>query len=314
MRENYLSIQYLRAFAALLVVMHHTRNPHPWLFNPLENFGGFAKGVDVFFVISGFIMAAIGSREAPLDFAKKRLIRVAPMYWLATTLVFLQMTRTDGLTDELLARLIKSILFIPHLDPKGNPFPLLIPGWTLNYEMFFYGIFCLSLLSRKPIQYSLVALTSLTAIGLATNSNDPVFTTYTNTRLMEFSAGLVIGSTRKEIAGKTWMSAMLPAGLALLFTFDHWSVNALSSAMIVAGAISLEKFIPTIPTIKLLGDASYLIYISHHFTLSKLHKLWPQTQLTGELQFYGLMITRADSKVKCNTQGFNESGWSAGSC
>lgn len=290
MRENYLSIQYLRAFAALLVVLHHTRNPHPWLFNPLEHFHGFAKGVDIFFVISGFIMAAIGSRETPKDFARKRLIRVAPIYWLATGLVLIQIARKDGLNDDLMMRFVMSILFIPHHDPNGDIFPILIPGWTLNYEMFFYGIFCVSLFSKKPIRNTFIALLALTGIGLLTGSDNPIYATYTSTKLTEFAAGLLIGANRHKIAEHPSMAILLPIGLVLLFTSKNWALTTLSSAMIVAAALAAEKHIPSVPAIKTLGDASYLIYISHHFTVGIFQKIWSKLPLDGPTQFYTLML------------------------
>ena len=75
-RQSFASVQYLRAVAALLVVLHHARSPKPWLFNPLEDFMGGTTGVDIFFVISGFIMFTAARSEQVGTFVWRRLVRV----------------------------------------------------------------------------------------------------------------------------------------------------------------------------------------------------------------------------------------------
>ena len=143
--DHLLSIQYLRAVAALMVVFHHIINAKPWLFNPLENYPSLATGVDIFFVISGFIMYVAARNEAPLEFLKKRIIRIVPLYWVATLAFVIVKTKLHifSLTPEDWLHIAKSLAFIPHHDPTnpGKIWPYLIQGWTLNYEMFFYLIF-----------------------------------------------------------------------------------------------------------------------------------------------------------------------------
>jgi exopolysaccharide production protein ExoZ len=84
--NRYASIQYLRAFAVLLVIFHHARNPKPWLHNALQSYTSGEAGVDIFFLISGFIMFTAARNEHYSDFLKRRVIRIMPMYWLATML------------------------------------------------------------------------------------------------------------------------------------------------------------------------------------------------------------------------------------
>src|SRR5229473_1548571 len=144
-------IQYLRAIAALMVVWHHSLIQVPGVaqFIALPEFG--PSGVDIFFVISGFIMLVItaGKEVTPAEFIRQRVIRVVPLYWL-TTLLMLGCAVVVPTAFKTLqfspAAVAKSLLFVPYdsLSFPGHAWPVLVPGWTLNYEMFFYGLFAAS--------------------------------------------------------------------------------------------------------------------------------------------------------------------------
>src|ERR1019366_2869669 len=140
-------IQYLRGIAALMVVWHHGVGQ----LATLETYFPFrfgTSGVDLFFVISGFIMVVTtaGRDVTPTEFIARRFVRVVPLYWVltlalaATALVAPSLFRSVTLTA---VSLIQSLLFIPHFSPShaGMIWPVLVPGWTLNYEMFFYVVF-----------------------------------------------------------------------------------------------------------------------------------------------------------------------------
>ena len=79
-----ISLQYLRAVAALLVVFHHVRNPGNGLFNPISHWNFGQAGVDMFFLISGYIMYAVARQERPVRFLQRRIVRIVPLYWIAT--------------------------------------------------------------------------------------------------------------------------------------------------------------------------------------------------------------------------------------
>src|SRR4051812_15604241 len=84
-RQQLLSIQYLRGVAAVLVVMHHfLHQGGPSTIPGFDEVLFGAKGVDVFFVISGFIIYTVARHESIVEFWRRRIIRVAPLYWLAT--------------------------------------------------------------------------------------------------------------------------------------------------------------------------------------------------------------------------------------
>jgi exopolysaccharide production protein ExoZ len=104
-----------------------------------------AAGVDLFFVISGFIMAMIVDRSGPFDgkqFWIRRIARVVPAYWAITLFVFalaLVMPSLFQSTEASLAHLIVSMAFLAFDTGAGFTGPLMVVGWTLNYEMFFYA-------------------------------------------------------------------------------------------------------------------------------------------------------------------------------
>src|SRR5204862_3852509 len=141
-----LSVQYLRAVAALLVVFHHARQ-FPG-FKDAVGTGVGSAGVDMFFVISGFVMAVTaGRRNYPaFRFLARRGLRIIPLYWSMTLLSAVLAFALPSVFDDVAftwKHFLSSLLFIPHVSPYPpfNYSPLMKIGWTLNFEMFFYLIF-----------------------------------------------------------------------------------------------------------------------------------------------------------------------------
>ncbi|MFS8087214.1 MAG: acyltransferase family protein, partial [Acidobacteriota bacterium] len=138
-------LQAMRGIAALMVVLwHSSRFISPYytglgwtLFG-----GGSAMGVEMFFVLSGFIMVYTTTAGTPVsagNFLLRRFIRIWPLYMICTGLVILQqgVSSVDG------SGLFQSLTFIP---VRNDQLPLLGVGWTLNFEMYFYVIFGLCML------------------------------------------------------------------------------------------------------------------------------------------------------------------------
>ncbi len=276
-----LSIQALRALAALAVVAYHALQ---WAD------GGFdvgRAGVDVFFVISGFIMwhVTAGRAVAPLDFLWRRATRVAPLYWLATLGVLaVALARPDFLPEVRpgWAHLALSLAFIPHIDPRGLPFPTLPPGWTLTYEAAFYLIFAAALAAPRPWRGRLVtgALAAATAFGFLVP--EPFYFLGANPMLLQFAAGVGLGLAvehralpKSALAG----AALIVAALGLwvagqtggMFT-ELWRplLWGLPALLTVAGGLTLELRPGARPApprtarlITTLGDASYATYLLH---------------------------------------------------
>ncbi|TPJ74070.1 acyltransferase [Mesorhizobium sp. B2-7-1] len=266
------SVQYLRGLAACAVVCFHVS----------EQFGGpfhvGAAGVDVFFVISGFIMwvTTAGRPANPWRFMGRRITRIVPLYWIVTLLtaagILLKPQFFYGHFFSV-PNFVGSLFFLPVLQ-EGALHPIVIQGWTLCYEMMFYLVFTLVLFMGERWRFgvltgalvAIVALHFVLPAGYARAFTDPV--------VIEFAAGVVVG--------RLWLQgARLPLGVALamagagflLFAagplFDADLPRALRwgppAALIVAGAVFAERARPFKPAAlpSFLGDASYSIYLWH---------------------------------------------------
>ena len=268
-------IQYLRAFAALAVVVFHAAE------RTGEHFAIGAAGVDVFFVISGFIMwTTTGRREiGPGEFIRHRLIRIVPLYWIFT-LVYLLVTVAGKHNPISTLDVVRSLFFIPwfeeHLSQRISAFYFL--GWTLMYEMFFYCVFALTLFLPRSTQLRAVVscLAILVAAGLLFDFKNGISFAYTSPLLLEFIAGCVIGRLyeSKLTPPRSWAAAFIClATTAILWSAWHAPEDLLTralvwglpAALIVAAALSFEPDAQKSPSVAglLLGDASYSIYLSH---------------------------------------------------
>jgi exopolysaccharide production protein ExoZ len=142
------SLQILRYIAATSVILVHIET--------IPNFGGF--GVDIFFVLSGFVIAlVVSSKQSPIQFAISRVSRIVPIYWLLTTLLLIMILLAPQLFPESTiinsnaTNYLKSLFFVPYQDGLGIK-PILAVGWSLNYEMLFYLLVWISLLfSKHPL-------------------------------------------------------------------------------------------------------------------------------------------------------------------
>lgn len=278
------SVQSLRAVAALLVLFYHLSN---------GGFGAGGAGVDIFFLISGFIMGTVGIRETPREFLVKRLIRIAPLYWLITLAMCL------ASLAKLLAnfsfdahRLILSFLFIPHLDPSGHIWPLFIPGWTLNIEMLFYGVFALALFTTRPLICAALMLCALVVLGLH-DWQTPVMIQWTTPMLLEFILGLGISRCRGRLPAPLAASIMV-LGILLFIATACVTVDltpyrvvvwGLPAGLLLAGCIALEDSGTwpgrLITPLEKLGDASYSLYLTHGIVLAAIFKFLPMGKMTA---------------------------------
>jgi exopolysaccharide production protein ExoZ len=281
------SIQYLRAVAALAVVAFHAGGLRYG-----ETFGIGAAGVDIFFVISGFVMWSIGSadRQSAPEFLIRRLARVAPMYWLLTSLLIAGALLVPAAFPRMkldIFHTIASLLFIPARSPIDSQFlwPVLVQGWTLNYEMFFYVIFALTLLLPKNARLTamLALFPALALAGVFGGGTSPLFLVYTDQIMLEFVAGILLarlfelGYRGSRRAGYFLLGAgMIGYGLVAITDLAHprlivWGVPAF---LVVAGllAVELNGALIRSRVLTLAGDASYSIYLTHGITISLLGK------------------------------------------
>ena len=284
--SSLVSIQALRAIAALLVFWGHAINAvtaqvaaeFPHLYGPF--------GVDIFFVISGFVMvysseSLFGRPGAPSKFFARRIARIVPLYWAATA-ILVWFVVPYASTKAVLG----SLFFAPHIPSEA---PLLFVGWTLIFEMFFYAVFAIALLAKR--RFAVVAGASVFLVafsvvfGPAPSTDnlwgppaassvaylaDPV--------IMEFIFGMMIALVYRAgvrlpiwatisllIAAFIWFAATVPwvprpygAGIAA----------ALILAAVSLSSISSPKGNPFTRTVVFLGDISYALYCTHLLSFS----------------------------------------------
>ena len=293
-----LSIQYLRGIAAMMVVGVH-------LYPQLERMGydhywphWLASGVDIFFALSGFLMwiTTRGKNVTVLEFYRRRVVRIVPLYWVLTSVAVAVMLIAPHLmqsTQFNLMHVIASYLFISTPNPAGHMEPVLTVGWTLNYEMLYYVIFGLTLVLTTAWRFGATALVfvALIAAGWLFPSSNPMWVSYTSNITLEFLLGMGIGwwyarDPRSGSAALGWVLVL--GGLAAIVvlslvapTLTRPVQQGIPAAAIVIGAIMLERYesLPRLPLLHRLGDASYSIYLSHTIVLSALSQGWRKVGL-----------------------------------
>ncbi|WP_292422188.1 acyltransferase [Mesorhizobium sp.] len=284
-RELY-GLQMLRAIAALAVVVRHTldmsEGSEAGRFGPYWVATSGGAGVDLFFVISGFIMVYVSFPfgrlpDSPKDFIIKRATRIFPLYWICSAAIFavsavgfLHNKHIDSYT------LLNSVLLLP-----GDK--LVFVAWTLSYEIYFYVIFsiCLALGRMGPTSIAAILL-MIVGIAFGGRIQDPTFANFVSSPLiLEFCFGIVLALL--FCAGGKWKvpQALSVIGFAAIiaasiFTMQHdaapdatrvimWGIPA---TLIVAAFLNVER-----PRSKLgraavlLGDASYALYLTHIFVM-----------------------------------------------
>lgn len=273
------NIQMLRAFAALNVVLYHiigisAKYGHPaGLLAGLEGWG--RNGVDVFFVISGFIMVYIQHRNPspPGTFLAKRIRRIVPIYWLLTGLIvglyllWPGAFRSFAMDGKLI---LSSLFFLTELQ-GGDPRPVLYVGWTLEYEMLFYAVFALGLLLPAVALQRLFVCAVLGALMLLG----------TDAIVIEFLFGMACAvaiihlapGQARALGGPAF--ALGVAGLlASLWLQPDWHRSLLygvPAGLLVFGAAAIPQ--GRLPLPVFLGDASYSIYLVQVLTIPLFYRL-----------------------------------------
>ena len=279
------NIQALRAIAALLVVVVHLELLGAVLGIGAggAGFGRFAAGVDLFFVISGFIMVHTTARRpvGPGAFLLNRLVRIAPLYWLLTFAVFVLALLAPGLLGGTRAEsgaLLRSLAFIPFERIDGTVRPILFVGWSLNLEMAFYLVFAGALVFTRPVIRVLVACTVLLAavlLGRFAGSELPAELRFlTQPILLEFAAGMGIALlyARLSVTLTAARIAVPVAVVALVLLVlaagrPNWALTLAPASFVVLAALVAERggIVLDWRPLQRLGDASYALYLVHPF-------------------------------------------------
>lgn len=274
-------IQILRGLAAVAVVIHHAlevSNVSAGRFSPEWLTTSGAAGVDIFFVISGFIMVYTSfqpGREPmrPMTFLKKRALRIYPFYWVC--LAAMALLFTVGLLkshDLSVTQFLLSAALFP-----GDP--VIGVSWTLSYEIFFYIIFGAALYSGSRQMTALIAILAIAAAIIAGSFTgigflaDPITVEFCFGVLLALLAGQAPKGRAILLLGLTaWVFVILaPIAVPHQSTkgLDGWArvvAWGIPATVIVASSLHFSR-----PTSRLgrgmllMGDASYAIYLTHGF-------------------------------------------------
>ncbi|KQP21899.1 hypothetical protein ASF27_15140 [Methylobacterium sp. Leaf102] len=303
--KQIVSVQVLRGLAALMVVFGHAQHH---AFVQSGKLGGsfervhllpWGAGVDIFFVISGFIMVyasekLFGRQGAASEFLGRRVARIVPLYWIFTALyVAVVSIGLAGTTKEAAgpATILASFGFWPAFAPgQSVPLPVLELGWTLNYEMFFYLLFAvfIGLRRERAVMAAAATLGALVVVGLVMQPSAAAPFFWTRPIILEFGFGMGLALLLRNgvLLSGLARSVLLAGGFAILFVDPIDSAHqamgwttpndiarvigwGLPAALIVAAAVLGRQAGPS-PLARLgllLGDASYVLYLSHPFVI-----------------------------------------------
>jgi peptidoglycan/LPS O-acetylase OafA/YrhL len=283
--EPIIAIQVLRALAAIAVIFTHFQFDLGRMLNAgnaLPNLSLGAAGVDLFFVISGFVMVyasgpMFGRPGGPTRFLTRRLIRIVPLYWLATTLYLVLAFAIPAFEKSYsLVSVIGSYLFIPLPRLDGVMQPVVGQGWTLNYEMFFYAVFAATVFAPRRIAVALASAVLITAVvaGKLLAPTSPTLAFWLDPIVLEFVFGMAIGLAYREGVRLPQPVAILAilAGFLLFLVMPRYIDSRLISlglpaAIVVAGAAFGEFSLRSAAwgPLATVGDASYAVYLFHLF-------------------------------------------------
>ena len=272
------NIQHLRAFAAINVVLFHvigTAATYLKNVSAIAFLGGWgANGVDIFFVISGFIMlhTQMKSEKTAVNFIKSRIIRIVPLYWLATLFIvflFLMAPSIFRKIDITPLYAFSSLFFVSNIAWSH---PIVDVGWTLELEMMFYVIFAVGLLTHS--RKSLILFIFLCLLSIAI--------TFSKIILIEFIFGMMLAILLNKVkfthlTGIYVFSIGLLILISSLFPFvkqfngDRLIIWGIPAFFIVFGAIYAPQLKSKI--LSYIGAASYSIYIVQVITISATYKI-----------------------------------------
>lgn len=271
------SIQALRGFAALSVLwLHACYKDSVYSNGDLTGLAFGNIGVDMFFIISGFIMLhSIKPTTNPYDFILKRLIRIYPFYWLTSLIAligyfFAPNLVNSGRESDLLSTFFLLPTEVGYLNPNA---------WTLSFEIYFYSIlfFCLILNFRLRVFLSTIVILSLAVFGAFLNPISNWGRFLSNSILFEFVFGFIlyyiyVNFIRGNKFTLLWSILSL---LALYIPLDalpseRFIQSGIPAFFICLFIVSLESIfeLKPVPLLMKLGDSSYSLYLVHAFVLS----------------------------------------------
>jgi peptidoglycan/LPS O-acetylase OafA/YrhL len=289
--EINLGIQVLRALATIAVAATHFQIDFNKLVDAasaLPPFMPVARGAfDFFFIISGFVLvyssdSLFGTTSGPTTFFVRRLIRLLPLYYLATTLYVIMAFAVPGLGKSFTTEtIIASYLFIPVPRPDGIIQPVVGQGWTLNYEMFFYILFAVSVFAPRRAAVALASLFIIIAVIVGRLVSLPTAWNYwCQPILLEFIFGMTLGLVFMEgvriPAWSGWILVGVGFSILVFWPMDGDTYNVTrvmllgAPAALITGGLTLGDLLkPSRPMriLSIVGDASLSLYLFHSFPI-----------------------------------------------
>lgn len=272
MKNEIENIQILRGIAALMVVINHFWG---------GVLGGFFSvigyfGVEIFFVISGFIMVYTQSNKKPAQFMLDRIIRIYPIYWIIALPLLLY---AFGMKD--IPGLLGNIMLLPSL---GNPHYGMIfyPAWTLVYEVLFYCAFFFSLLIstnkyKACMTTVFLIITSVIIFGefmeFPRQHKANLGYMLGDTLMLDFAAGCLLALVYKLIKFRIRFTFFIILRSAITIIAHKYRMPTNYAHFAFAfGVVLLALISSQAPNLirrpmMLIGDASYSIYLSHLYVV-----------------------------------------------
>ena len=294
-RERVENVQALRGIASIMVVFYHIGLVEHRIFGSHSLIApvtaSWKSGVDLFFVISGFVMVTISTgrfhgQSGARKFFFRRAARIYPVYWfyLLVSIAFL-LYQPDFLINtpsDWHRRLLRSFLLFP-----DNDLPVLAQGWTLIHELYFYLVFALALKWPENRRMAILALWGgliimCRCVPSIVSMRSPVMSVATNSLTFEFLAGCAIAWIANHGFHRFSVPALICAVLGFLIAsvFDRFGTHVLlyigPTSLLVYGAVSIETghryYFPR--WLRYVGDFSYSLYLTHILSASVVRSLW----------------------------------------
>ncbi|OGT37954.1 MAG: hypothetical protein A3F11_02990 [Gammaproteobacteria bacterium RIFCSPHIGHO2_12_FULL_37_14] len=305
--DNIESLQALRAIAAIVVLFYHGAVLSQVIieYQYAHDFFKFGyAGVDIFFVISGFIIYYTSyikrERLNIIDFILSRLTRIFPIYWVAAIVTLALFTLEKVILhnnsgniyycnplETSFSNVLKSLFLIPAACP------ILAVSWTLHFEILFYTVFGLLFFisSRLFLVVMMVWVVFCYLNNFMLDLDIPLHIRgILDPDVTEFLYGCVIAIIFLRITPK-YAGRILSLGIVLFMLAaiaNYFAPRSLPyryvffgipSALIVYGAINFKSKYWKL--LNYLGDASYSIYLFHYSLIGFVFKLILFAKLTN---------------------------------
>ncbi|MGB0466816.1 MAG: acyltransferase family protein [Pontibacterium sp.] len=308
--DRFVSIQILRAVAALSVLLSHVKLPlyevYGWgglgpIFDSLLG----AIGVDIFFVVSGFVIALTADKKnhTPKAFALNRFIRVVPIYYVYTIPFAIYFILNGNIST---ASTFNSTLFLPLLDIGEFSNPFHSYGWTLSFEVWFYVMFTFILFfaGRSAFTVMPAVILALMPLSYFSAQQDWFFLSFA---FHPMTGEFALGCLAYLIYKSGWLQPRLGAiftlsAIILIFTVSlayedlAWHEQILSdfqqglhrfiywglpSFVLLLGLLALEPFLQTakLKGLCYLGDISYSLYLVQPFIFKFIEIVAPKISM-----------------------------------